>query len=31
LPAKYAKPETSELSATVNAGPTELKPIQLKR
>lgn len=31
LPEKYAKAEKSELTATVNAGPTELKTIQLKR
>jgi hypothetical protein len=31
LPAKYARPETSQLSATVNPGPTELQPIRLKR
>ncbi len=31
LPEKYAKPEKSELTATVNAGQTELKTIQLKR
>jgi hypothetical protein len=31
LPAKYATPDTSGLTAIVNAGPTELKPIQLKR
>lgn len=31
LPEKYARPEKSELTATVNAGPTELKTIQLKR
>lgn len=31
LPAKYAKPEKSGLTATVDAGPTELKPFQLKR
>src|SRR5262245_60314852 len=31
LPAKYSSPETSGLTAAVNTGPTELKPIQLKR
>jgi hypothetical protein len=31
LPVKYAKPETSGLSATVTAGQTELKPIVVKR
>lgn len=31
LPAKYAKPDTSGLTVTVNAGPTELKPIELKK
>jgi hypothetical protein len=31
LPAKYAKPETSGLTATVATGPTDLKPIELKR
>lgn len=31
LPAKYANPESSGLSAAVNAGPTELKTFQLKR
>jgi hypothetical protein len=31
LPARYANPATSGLTATVNAGPTELQPFQLKR
>lgn len=31
LPAKFAKPDTSGLTATVNAGPTELKPFVLSR
>lgn len=31
LPAKYAKPSTSGLTATVNAAPTELKPFEIKR
>lgn len=31
LSPKYAKAETSGLTATVNAGPTELKPIELKK
>ena len=31
LPARFAKPETSGLTATVAAGPTELKPFELKR
>jgi hypothetical protein len=31
LPAKYAQPETSGLSATVAAGSTELKPFAIKR
>lgn len=31
LPTKYAKPDTSGLTATVNPGPTELKPFELKR
>jgi hypothetical protein len=31
LPAKYARPETSGLTTKVEAGPTELKPIALKR
>ena len=31
LPAKFSKPETSGLTATVASGPTELKPIELKR
>jgi hypothetical protein len=30
LPAVYARPESSGLSATVNAGPTELQPFNLK-
>ena len=28
---KFSKPETSGLTATVGAGPTDLKPIELKR
>ena len=28
---KYAKPETSKLTATVGTGPTEIRPIELKR
>jgi len=31
LNAKYAKPATSMLTATVGSGPTEIKPIELKR
>ncbi len=31
LNAKYSKPETSDLIATVGTGPTELKLIELKR
>ena len=31
LPAKYAKPETSGLKATVNAGPTDLAPFTIQR
>jgi hypothetical protein len=31
LPAKYAKPESSGLTATVGAGPTELKPFEVKK
>jgi hypothetical protein len=31
LPAKYADPATSGLTATVGAGPTDLKPFELKR
>jgi hypothetical protein len=31
LPVKYAKPETSGITATVTAGQTELKPIVVKR
>jgi hypothetical protein len=31
LPEKYARPEKSGLSARVDAGPTELKPFDLKR
>ena len=31
LPTKYAKPETSGLTATVKDGPTELKTIEIKR
>ena len=31
LPAKYARPETSGLTATVNAWPTELKPFDVRR
>lgn len=31
LPAKYAKPDQSGLTATVDAAPTELKPITVKR
>lgn len=31
LPAKYSRPETSGLTATVGAGPTELKVIDLTR
>ncbi len=31
LPAKYASPQDSGLTATVNAGPTELQPFQLKK
>ena len=31
LPAKFAKPEASGLTATVLAGPTTLEPIALKR
>jgi hypothetical protein len=31
LPAKYANPEKSGLTATVDTGPTELKPFLLKR
>jgi hypothetical protein len=30
LPAKFARPESSGLTATVNAGPTELQPFNLK-
>jgi hypothetical protein len=30
LPAKFANPNTSGLTATVEAGPNELKPFQLK-
>jgi len=28
---KYAKPETSGLTATVGSGPSEIKPLELKR
>jgi hypothetical protein len=31
LPAKYAKPESSGLTARVEAGPTELKAFELKK
>ncbi len=31
LNVKFSKPETSGLTATVGSGPTELKPIELKR
>jgi hypothetical protein len=31
LPAKFADPEKSGLTATVNAGPTKLQPFVLKR
>jgi predicted small lipoprotein YifL len=31
LPAKYAKPERSGLTASVGHGPTELKSIEIKR
>ena len=31
LPAKFADPAKSGLTATVNAGPTELQPFVLKR
>jgi hypothetical protein len=31
LPVKFAKPETSGLTATVTAGPTELKPFVVKK
>jgi hypothetical protein len=31
LPAKFAKPETSGLEATVGSGPTTVEPIVLKR
>jgi hypothetical protein len=31
LPAKYARPETSGLTATIAPEPTSLKPIELKR
>jgi hypothetical protein len=31
LPARYANAATSGLTATVDAGPTELRPFQLKR
>jgi hypothetical protein len=31
LPAKYANPQTSGLTARVEAGPTDLQPFQLKR
>lgn len=31
LPARYGNPKTSGLTATVDAGPTELQPFQLKR
>jgi hypothetical protein len=31
LPAKYARPDTSGLVATVAAGPNELKPFTIKR
>jgi uncharacterized lipoprotein YmbA len=31
LPAKYASPDKSNLSATVSAGPNELQPFQIKR
>jgi hypothetical protein len=31
LPAKYAKPDSSGLTATVSAGPTELKTFELKK
>lgn len=31
LPARYGRPEQSGLTATVAAGPTELKPFQLRR
>src|SRR5262245_25554680 len=31
LPAKYARPDTSGLTATVEARPTELPPFDLKR
>lgn len=31
LPSKYAKPETSGITATVTAGQTELQPIVVKR
>jgi hypothetical protein len=31
LPPRYANPNTSGLTATVEAGPTELKPFELKR
>ena len=30
LPPKYARPDTSGLTATVGAGPTEMEPIKLK-
>jgi hypothetical protein len=31
LPAKFARPETSGITATVSNGPTDLKPIEIKR
>jgi hypothetical protein len=31
LPAKYARPETSGITATISPGPTDLKPIEIKR
>lgn len=31
LPARFAAPESSGLTATVTAGPNELKPISLKK
>lgn len=31
LNAKFAKPESSGLTATVNAGPTDLKPFDVKK
>lgn len=30
LPAKYARPETTDLTVTVEEGPTELPPLELK-